>query len=305
MSPRSKIGSVLRYTALAVLFPGLAGVASAQNPDSVQITTERLAPGMYVLFGEGGNIGLAVGPDAVFVVDDQFAPLTPKILAAIATIADKPVRFLVNTHWHFDHSGGNENMAKAGALIVAHDNVRRRMSTRQFVEFLKREEMPSPAGALPVVTFNDVLTFHLNGGEITAIHLAAAHTDGDAAIYFRGPNVVHMGDVYVRYGFPFIDLSSGGSLGGMIKAVDKMLGIINDSTKVIPGHGKVANRADLRAYRDVLATIHERVRKQAAAGASLDRIIASKPTREFDATWAGFIKAGDFVRLAYAGVPHR
>lgn len=228
---------------------------------------------MYVLFGEGGNIGLAVGPDAVFVVDDQFAPLTPKILAAIATITDKPVRFLVNTHWHFDHSGGNENMAKAGAL--------------------------------PVVTFNDVLTFHLNGGEITAIHLAAAHTDGDAAIYFRGPNVVHMGDVYVRYGFPFIGLSSGGSLSGMITAVDMMFGIINDSTKIIPGHGKVANRANLRAYRDVLATIHERVRKQAAAGASLDRIIASKPTREFDATWAGFIKADDFVRFAYAGVPHR
>ena len=298
MSPMFRLVVVAMLTTPAVL--------SAQAVlDTIQIRTQPLAGGVYVLFGSGGNIGLSVGEDAVFVVDDQFAPLTPKILAAIAALTPKPVKFVVNTHWHFDHSGGNENMAKAGALLVAHDNVRRRMSTRQFVEFLKREELPSPAGALPVVTFNDVLTFHLNGGELTAIHLAAAHPDGDAAIYFRGPNVLHMGDVYVRYRFPFIDLSSGGSLSGMITAVDKMLGIINDSTKVIPGHGKVANRADLRAYRDVLTTIDERVRKQAAAGVSLDRIIASKPTQEFDATWAGFIKADDFVRFAYAGVPHR
>ncbi len=306
MSPRSKVRNVVLYAALVVLCPGFAGVASAQNPDSVRITTERLAPGMYVLFGEGGNIGLAVGPDAVFVVDDQFAPLTPKILAAIAAITDQPVRFLVNTHWHFDHSGGNEHMGQAGALLVAHDNVRRRMSTRQFIEFLKREELPSPAGALPVVTFNDVMTFHLNGGEITAIHLPAAHTDGDAAIYFRGSNVLHTGDVYVQYGFPFIDVSSGGSLDGMIRGADTMIGLINDSTKVIPGHGQIADRAALRAYRNRLATIRDRVRKLAAAGASLDRILASKPTREFDAEWSkGFVTGDDFVRVAYAGVKHR
>ena len=180
------------------------------------------------------------------------------------------------------------------------------MSTRQFIEFMKREELPSPAGALPVVTFTDVLTFHLNGGEITAVHLASAHTDGDAAIYFRAPNVLHTGDVYVRYGFPFIDRSSGGSLDGMIRGADTMSGLINDSTKVIPGHGQIANRAALRTYRDMLATVRDRVRKQAAAGASLDRIIASKPTREFDAQWGnGLVKPDDFVRIAYAGVPHR
>ena len=306
MAIRSDIRSALLKAAFAVASSGFAGVVSAQNPDSVQITTERLAPGMYVLFGEGGNIGLAVGPDAVFVVDDQFAPLTPKILAAIAAITDKPVRFVLNTHWHFDHSGGNEHMGQAGALLVAHDNVRRRMSTRQFIEFIKREELPAPAGALPVVTFNDVMTFHLNGGEITAIHLPAAHTDGDAAIYFRRANVLHTGDVYVQYGFPFIDRSSGGSLDGMIRGADTMIGLINDSTKVIPGHGQIADRAALRAYRNRLATIRDRVRKLAAAGASLDRILASKPTREFDAEWGkGFVTGDDFVRFAYAGVKRR
>ena len=156
------------------------------------------------------------------------------------------------------------------------------------------------------MTFNDVLTFHLNGGEITAVHLAAAHTDGDAAIYFRAPNVLHTGDVYVQYGFPFIDRSSGGSLDGMIRGADTMIGLINDSTKVIPGHGQIANRAALRTYRNMLATVRDRVRKQAAAGASLDRILASKPTREFDAEWGkGFIKPDDFVRgpLASSAAP--
>ena len=292
--------------AVTLACSGVANVASAQNPDSVRITTERLADGMYVLFGEGGNIGLAVGPDAVFVVDDQFAPLTPKILAAIAAITDKPVRFVLNTHWHFDHTGGNERMAQAGGMVVAHENVRRRMSSGQFIEFFKRDEPPSPPGALPVVTFTDELTFHLNGGEIIAIHLPGAHTDGDAAIYFRRANLVHMGDVFVRYGFPFIDLSTGGSLGGMVRAVDRVLGLINDGTRLIPGHGKVASRADLRAYRDMLATIHDRVQKQTTAGATLDQIIAAKPTRDFDAQWGqGPIKGDDFIRFAYAGLRDR
>ena len=285
MPQRSSPRRAALAVAIALLCPAFAGVAGAQNPDSVQISTERLADGVYVLFGQGGNIGLAVGADAVFVVDDQFAPLTPRILAAIAAVTDKPVRFVVNTHWHFDHTGGNEHMGQAGALLVAHENVRRRMSTRQFIEFLKREELPAPAGALPVVTFNDVLTFHINEGEITAVHLAAAHTDGDAAIYFRRANVVHMGDVYVQYGYPFIDVSSGGSLDGMIRGVDTMLGLINDSTRIIPGHGRPADRAALRTYRAMLATVRDRVRKQAATGATLERILASKPTREFDAEW--------------------
>ena len=295
-SLESCLARVAAFAALCALIP-LA--AQSQNFDNVTIRTERLAEGVYVLYGAGGNIGLAIGPDAVFVVDDQYAPLTPKIQAAIAALTDKPVRFVLNTHWHYDHTGGNENMGKAGALLVAHDNVRRRMSTRQFIAFAKREQLPSPAGALPVVTFDDGVTFHLNGDEIAAIHLADAHTDGDAAVHFRRANVVHMGDIFFR-GYPYADISSGGSISGIIAGVDRVLGIINDSTKVIPGHGAATDKATLRAYRDMIVTVRDRVRKQVRAGATLEKVIASKPTAEFDATFgSGFIKPADFVGFAY------
>ena len=281
--------------------------AAAQSPglDTVQIQTERLAEGLYVLRGRGGNIGLAIGPEAVFVVDDQFAPLTPKILAAIAKLTDRPVRFVLNTHWHFDHTGGNENMGKAGALLVAHDNVRRRMSTRQFIEFIKREEPASAPGALPVVTFNDAVTFHINGDEVMAIHLPAAHTDGDAAVYFRRANVVHMGDVYVLT-YPLVDISSGGSLSGFVRGVDRVLTLINDSTKVIPGHGSTSDAPTLRAYRHMLATIRDRIHEQVRAGKTLEQIIASKPTADFDTKWEGsFVKAADLIRFGYADATRR
>lgn len=290
--------------AVALLVSGAPSAAQAQNPDSVRILTERVADGLYVLRGQGGNIGVAVGADGVFIVDDQFAPLTPKILTAIAALTDRPLRFVLNTHWHFDHTGGNENMGRAGALLVAHDNVRRRMSTRQFVEFLKREEMAAPTGALPVVTFNDAVTFHLNGDDVTAIHLPTAHTDGDAAVYFRRANVVHMGDVYVRYGYPFVDLSSGGSLSGLIRGVDRVLALINDSTKVIPGHGATGDRVSLRTYREMLVSVRDRVHTLVTSGATLEQILAAKPTAAFDADWGrGFIKPDDFVRFAFAEVP--
>jgi cyclase len=297
------------FPLLLAVFAAIAALtgppASAQGFDTVQIRTERLADGVYALHGRGGNIGLAIGPDAVFVVDDQFAPLTPKILAAIGKLTDRPVRFVLNTHWHFDHTGGNENMGKAGALLVAHDNVRRRMSTRQFIEFIKREELPASPGALPVVTFNDAVTFHINGDEVMAIHLPAAHTDGDAAVYFRRANVVHMGDVYVA-SYPLVDISSGGSLSGLVRGVDRVLGLINDSTRVIPGHGTVSNRGSLRAYRDMLATIRDRIHQQVKAGATLEQIIASKPTADFDAKWEGsFVKAADLIRFAYADATRR
>jgi cyclase len=289
--------------ALSIL---ISGAVSAQNPDSVRIETEKLTDATYVLRGRGGNIGLAVGPDAVFVVDDQFAPLTSKILAAIAAITDRPVRFVLNTHWHFDHTGGNENMGKAGALIVAHDNVRRRMSTRQFIEFIKREEPAAVPGALPVVTFNDAVTFHINGDEVSVFHLPHAHTDGDAVVHFRRANVVHMGDVYVSYGYPLVDLSSGGSVSGLIRGVERVLALIDDKTKVIPGHGTTETKAALHAYRDMLATIRDRVHRLVAAGRSLEQILASKPTADFDKAWANpWIKGDDFVRFAYADATKR
>jgi len=279
--------------------------ARAQNLDTVTIRTARVADGVYMLTGAGGNIGLSVGQDAAFLVDDQYAPLTPKIVAAVAAISPKPIRFVLNTHWHFDHTGGNENIGREGALIVAHDNVRRRMSTGQLIELLRRQEPPSPPGALPVVTFTDAVTFHINGDDVAAIHVARAHTDGDAIVHFRKANVVHMGDVFVR-GYPFVDLSSGGSIDGVISAVGRVLALTNDSTRFIPGHGTLSNRAGLEAYRTMLVTIRDRVQRLLGAGTSLKDAIAARPTAEFDATWSNaFITPDRFVEAVYTSLSRR
>src|SRR5437870_920941 len=238
-----------------------AAAASAQEDFSkVEIQTEKLADTVYMMTGEGGNLGVSVGEDAVFVIDDQFAPLTPKIQAAIAKLTDKPVKFVLNTHWHFDHTGGNENLGKAGALIVAHDNVRKRMSSDQFIEFMNMRTKADPKSAWPVVTFSTDVTFHLNGDEIYAFHAPRAHTDGDAIVFFRKSNVVHMGDTFFNQLYPFIDTSTGGTVDGVIAAVDKVLAQVNESTKIIPGHGPLGDKAQLKSYRDMLATISGRIK---------------------------------------------
>ena len=285
-----------RLTILLALPASLA----AQNFDSVQVKAQLLRNGVYMLSGSGGNIGLSVGPDGAFIIDDQFAPLSAKILAAIKAITPLPVKFVFNTHWHFDHTGGNENMGKSGAMLVAHDNVRKRMSADQFLEFMKRAEKAAPAIALPVVTFTESITFHINGDDLEAVHVPAAHTDGDAIVHFARANVIHTGDTYVRYGYPFVDLSSGGNVGGMVNAADRALSFCNADTKVIPGHGDVANCAMLKRYRDMIATIVERVSAAMRAGKSLDAIKASKPTAEFDATVGGtFVSPDQFVEFTY------
>ena len=214
----------------------LGGPAAAQQDfEAVEIETSDLGGGIHMLVGEGGNIGVSAGEDGVFVVDDQFAPLTEKILAAIGEFSDEPPAYVVNTHWHFDHTGGNENMGKAGAVIVAHENVRTRMSTDQFIEAFQREVPASPAIALPVVTFSNDVTFHYNGTEIRVMHRPAAHTDGDAVVMFVEQNVLHTGDLFFNRLFPFIDGSSGGSIEGMIDATDSLLGLVDEETQIIPG----------------------------------------------------------------------
>ena len=288
---------MLRACVAVALMLAVAAPVAAQNFDTVQVRTTSLGRGVYMLTGAGGNMGLAVGDDAVFLIDDEYAPLTPKIRAAIAALTPKPVRFVLNTHWHFDHTGGNKDHGEAGALIVAHDNVRKRLSTTQFVEAFNQSYPPLPKAGLPVVTFNDTVTFWLNGDTITAFHVAPAHTDGDAIVYFRGANVVHMGDVFVSAAFPFLDLSSGGSIHGFVTGTERVLRVIDANTKVIPGHGPLADKARLQAYHDMLVVVRDRLQKEIAAGHSLEQVLASKITADYDASWPS--GRDRFLRFAY------
>ncbi len=289
---------------LAAALGLLALPAFAQEDYSkVEIKTTRLTDTVYMLEGAGGNIGVSAGADTVFVVDDQFAPLTPKIEAAVAKISPKPVQFVLNTHWHFDHTGGNENLGKTGAIIVAHDNVRRRMNSEQFIEFMKMKLAASPKVALPVVTFAASITFHLNGEEIRVVHVPRAHTDGDAIVHFTGSDVVHMGDIFFNGMYPFIDASSGGTLEGMVAACDGVLAMVTDKTQIIPGHGPLGRRSDLATYRDMLNTVMTRMKAAIAEGKSDEDIVKSAPTRDLDEKWGkGFLKPDMFVGMLAAGM---
>ena len=289
-----------------LLVAATPAIAQQQNFDTVQIRPVRLADRIYMLAGAGGNIGVSVGDSAVILVDDQYAPLTPKVLAAVRALTRLPIRFVLNTHWHGDHTGGNENMRGAGAFVVSHENVRKRMSTEQFIKLFGRRVPPSSPGALPVVTFSDAVNFHLDAEEIRAFHVRTAHTDGDAIVHFRTANVVHMGDTFFNGMYPFIDLDTGGSVDGMIAAADRVLGMIDRDTRVIPGHGPAGDRSALRAYRDMLAGARERVMRHVAAGASLQRVLAAKPTAEYDSIWGkGFFKPDQFVEVLYTDLSRR
>lgn len=277
--------------------------AAQQDFSKVEIKTEKLADTVYMMTGSGGNLGLSAGPDAVFLIDDQFAPLTPKIKAAIAKITRKPVKFLLNTHWHFDHVGGNENLGKGGVLIFAHENVRKRMSTEQFMEFLGMQIKPGPKAALPVITFTTGLTFHVNGDDVRAFHVDNAHTDGDTVVHFIKSDVIHTGDVFFNKLYPFIDTSSGGSVDGMIAAADRVLAMAGEKTKIIPGHGPLANRSDLKIYRDMLAAVSGRIKDQIKTGRTLDEVVASRPSAQFDEVWGkGFLPPEKFVAMLYGNL---
>lgn len=293
-----------RYAVLLLLAAANAPALRAQQDFSqVKVTVVPVAPGVYMLQGSGGNIGLSVGQDDAFVIDDQYAPLTARIKAAIATVTPKPVRFVVNTHWHGDHTGGNENMANGGAILVAHENVRRRMSAEQFNEVFKSTTPPSSPAALPVVTFNDGISFYVNGDSVQVMHVKNAHTDGDAIIMFRVANVVHMGDTYFNGMYPFIDVSTGGSIDGIIAAADRVLAMTNDSTKIIPGHGALGNRASLMAYRKTMVDVRNRMSKLIAKRRTLVQIIAARPLADYDEAWGkGFIKPDVFLTLVHSSL---
>jgi cyclase len=287
------------------LCAGLATSAHAQQDFSkVEIKSEPVAGSVHMLTGAGGNLALSIGDDAAFLVDDQFAPLSARIKAAVANISRKPVRFVLNTHWHGDHTGGNEHFGRAGSVIVAHENVRRRMSSEQFSSFATQPIPASPKAALPVVTFASDVTFHMNGDEIHAFHVPRAHTDGDTIVHFRRANVMHLGDVFFNRMYPFIDAGSGGSWAGTLAAVDKVLASMGDDNRLIPGHGPLASKADLVAYRHMLQTVGERLQALARDGKSLQDAIAARPTAEFDEVWGkGFFKPDQFVGMLWPQFP--
>jgi len=284
----------------------VAGLAQPTNFDAVQIKTTKITDTVYMLEGEGGNIGVSAGEDGVVLIDDQYAPLTPKILAAVKAISDKPIRFVINTHWHADHTGGNENLGKAGIVIVAHDNVYKRLTSEQFVQLLNNRKFPplSKAG-LPVITFNDTVTFRLNGDEIVVHKIPPAHTDGDSFVRFRNANVIHTGDVFAAYRYPFIDVENGGSIKGVLKAMDALLPTLDDNTKVIPGHGPLSGKKDVMAFREMIAKGSSRVEAAVKSKKTLEQVIASKPTREFDEVWGKFRKPEQFAEILYYGYAPR
>ena len=264
------------------------GVASAPVAGSVHMITGPRA----------GNVGVLVGADGVFMVDSQFAPLAAHINKRIRALSDKPLRYLVNTHWHPDHTNGNEPFGKRGVTIVAHENVRKRMSMKQEIPAFGMKVDPSPAAALPTILVRKRLSFHFNGETIALHHVPFAHSDGDLIVHFEGSKVVHMGDLFFNGMYPFIDVASGGSVRGMIQAADRALKLCGEGTKIIPGHGPQATAKDLKAFRDMLARLRSNIKALLAQGKSVDEVVAAKPTAEFDATWGkGFLKGGVFARI--------
>ena len=289
-------------------FPKLlivVGVAMAALPVTAQppaqpeivIRAETLAPGVAVLFGQGGNMGVSWGEDGTVLIDDQFAPLTPKIEAAIAALGAAPVKYLINTHWHGDHSGGNENLGKKGALILAHDNVRVRLAAGD--PSGSRPIAPAPKVALPVVTYDQGLKLHLNGDTVQTVYLGVGHTDGDSIVIWKKANVVHMGDLFFnKVTLPYIDLKSGGSAVGLLADIEKVLAMTEANTKYIPGHGPVATRSDLIAYRDMLTSVINSVRDGIKARKTLAQIQATKPAAKWEQP-GGFINGDSFVETIF------
>jgi glyoxylase-like metal-dependent hydrolase (beta-lactamase superfamily II) len=266
---------------LPVLLAGPAAFAQGQQPDfsQVEIKVHEVAGNVRYLEGQGGNVGVLVGDDGVLMIDDQFAPLSEKLLAAIRTLSDEPIRMLINTHIHGDHTGGNENFGKMGIDIVAHDNVRVRLARGV------NNGPPSPAVALPVVTFGDTMSLHLNGETVTIGKLPPAHTDGDSYIHFANADVIHAGDVFRTIGYPGVDFNNGGSVKGTIEALQALYDMAGPTTKILPGHGVVVTRAEVAAFRDLTIELQKRFTDLVRRGMTLDQVVAAKPTADLDAKY--------------------
>lgn len=278
----------------------LAGTTAAQDMGDVKVKTTKVAGNVYVLEGRGGNIGLSIGADGVLMIDDQFAPLADKIRAAIKELGGDLPKFVLNTHWHGDHTGGNEVFGKAGSTIIAHANVRTRVSTGQ--DHFGQPKGPLDPVGWPVITFRDGLSIHFNGEEVRVLHLPHGHTDGDSVVFFPESNVVHMGDDMFNEMFPFVDLEHGGDVEGLTANVDAVLKLMRPNMKVIPGHGPVTDLKGLQTYHAMLVDCIETVRKQVDAGKSLEAIQAQGLDARWDAWGKGFIKTDKWIATIHTSL---
>lgn len=266
------------------------------NFDTVTIRPIKVADNLYFLKGSGGNIGVFIGKEGTMMIDNQFAPLSNKINGAIKTLSPNDIRFVINTHLHGDHSGGNENFKKMGATIVAHDMVRHRMSKEHVNKANNNVTPPRPDDAWPIITFSEKLNFYLNEEDIELLHVNPAHTDGDVVVHFKKANVYHMGDMFVTYGYPYIDYSNGGSINGFISSLDTILAMMDNNTKVIPGHGELCTKADVKKFRDRLAEIRDEVAAALKKGRKSEEVTSLPIATKYDAEWGlGFTKGKDFV----------
>ena len=292
--------TLIKHLSIFVAAALLSSTASAEDQKtSVQPVTDNI----YMLMGKGGNIGVMVGKDGTFAIDDQYAPQTPAILEAIESVGGDAPTYVINTHFHGDHTGGNENLGEGGALILAHDNVRKRLVEGYQIPAFNMVVSPAKPVALPVVTFNDELALHINGDELRAHFVANAHTDGDSIIRFKKANVIHAGDTFFNGFYPFIDVRHGGTLKGAIAAADAILAMSDDDTKIIPGHGPLATKQDMQVYRAMLATAFERLSKLKAEGKSMMEAQAAKPLADLQEKWGGVMfDSNTWISLIYAGL---
>lgn len=279
-----------------------SGVARTDG-DVPAMKRTNVSKGIYMLRDVSGNTAVLTGKDGVLLIDGKLPGVVPELKRQIQRLTTQPIRFVINTHWHQDHTGNNEQLVAEGAQIIAQHNTRKRMSEEQYLEVFNRRVPPSSAGALPAQTFGDDMYLHINGQELHLFHAPAAHTDGDCVVHFTQANVIHTGDVFSNGRYPYIDTSAGGSIDGMIAAVDRILELADDETKLIPGHGELAGREDLVAYREMLSAVRQRVTELIEAGKGLDEIQAAEPTAEFDAHWRrGSLTEDLFLDVVYTSL---
>lgn len=284
------------FSMFALSFLSSLALAQGQDFSKIEMKATKVSGNIYMLEGSGGNIGVSVGPDGILIVDDQYAPLADKIKAALKNLGDGKLKFVINTHWHGDHTGSNAIFGM-DSTIIAHSNVRKRLNSTNTV--MGQTSQPAPKPALPMITFDESLSVHFNGEEIKAIHYPNGHTDGDGVIYFTGANVVHMGDDFVTYGFPFVDLNSGGSVEGMIKNVANVIAKLPADVKIIPGHGPLSTIEDLKRFHQMLVETSDIVRKQMQAGKSVDEIKAAGLPAKYDDWSKGFINGPVWVETIF------